>query len=37
MFAFVRLFAEPDSRLIGEITHVITAPEIKSWRKAGEW
>lgn len=37
MFTFVRLFDEPEGRLMGEITHVITAPEIKAWRKAGEW
>jgi hypothetical protein len=37
MFAFVRLFDTPDSRLMGEITHLITGPEIKVWKKSGEW
>jgi hypothetical protein len=37
MFAFVRLFDEADSRLMGEITHVITGPEMKAWRRSGEW
>lgn len=37
MFAFVELFEETDGRLAGEITHVISGPEIKTFRKAGEW
>lgn len=37
MFAFVQLFEQSDSRVAGEVTHVITSQEIKSWRKSGEW
>lgn len=37
MFAFVQLFDKSDSRLMGEVTHVIAPSEIKSWKKTGEW
>lgn len=37
MFAFVQLFDESDSRVAGEVTHVISPQEIKAWRKTGEW
>lgn len=37
MFAFVQLFEQSDTRVAGEVTHVISPQEIKSWRKTGEW
>lgn len=37
MFAFVQLFDDSDSRVAGEVTHVISSQEIKAWRKTGEW
>ena len=37
MFAFVQLFEQSDSRVAGEVTHVISLQEVKTWRKTGEW